>query len=118
MAAKAMRRPACRSVTTCTWAAFDPTTFAVAGSVPGSSSTMNSWPAYALAHTSWISSSLMESALSVIFALTVARMPRAIGASIGVNPSVNSSARAASKPAAWAKFCKISGIWRCVPPTP
>ena len=44
MAAKAMRRPALRSVTTWIWAAFEPMMFAVAGSTPSGSRTMKSCP--------------------------------------------------------------------------
>ena len=38
--------------------------------------------------------------------------PRGIGASVGVNDTVTGS------PAARDRFCSISGVWRCPPPTP
>ena len=46
-------------------------------------------------------------------ACTVARMPRDIGASTGVNDT-----RAPAAPASGARFCSISGVCRCTPPTP
>ena len=44
-------------------------------------------------------------------AVAVARMPRAIGTSVGVNEMVTSAAPAERR------FCPISGMCRCVPPT-
>ncbi|GMA85373.1 hypothetical protein GCM10025868_06230 [Angustibacter aerolatus] len=39
-------------------------------------------------------------------------MPRGIGASVGVNDTVTGT------PAAAVRFCSISGVCRCTPPTP
>src|SRR3954470_15371947 len=46
------------------------------------------------------------------FALHVARMPRLIGASVGVNDTVT------GRPAAAVSCSAISGVCRCAPPTP
>ena len=45
-------------------------------------------------------------------AVQVARMPRGIGASVGVNETVT------GRPADRLRFCSISGVCRWVPPTP
>ena len=49
---------------------------------------------------------------SFTLALAVARMPRGIGASTGVKLTLTSSS---VRPP---RFCRISGVCRCTPPTP
>src|SRR5690606_3910577 len=108
-------RPAAWSTATWTSAVFAPRVIAVVGHWPAGSTRTNGSPAYASSHA-WrtrasSAAGSRRAASSARRAVTVARMPRDIGTRVGVKEMLTSGAPAARR------FCAISGMCRCVPPT-
>ena len=108
MAETTTARPECGSAATCRCTVLAPSVAPVCGHVPGCSTVTNGSSAYAACSASCSTSVVTPSTSR---AVVVARMPRGIGASIGVNDTVTGS------PAADVSACSISGVCWWVPPT-
>src|SRR5690606_37909423 len=108
MAHTATTRPARSSTVTWTWAALEPRVAAVVGHCPSARRWTNGSSAEASAQARRTAAA---SAPAASGAVTVARMPRAMGTSVGVKDSRTSAAPARRR------FCSISGMCRWVPPT-
>ncbi len=105
----AMTLPARGSSVAWTCSMLAPSTALVCGQWPSGSTWMNGSSAYALRYAARTSSAVTPSSAG---AETVARMPRDIGARIGVNETVGRVPETSSR------FCSISGVCRWTPPTP
>ena len=108
-------RPAAWSTATWTSAVFAPRVIAVVGHCPADSTRTNGSPTYASSQA-WRTrasraAGSRRAASSDRRAVTVARMPRDMGTSVGVNEMLTAGAPAARR------FCAISGMCRCDPPT-